>query len=380
MDAPLKSKFGQLSWQLKNSAVDAWVTRAGGMLAPATFRLENGRKVQPFAIAPWAEEKLSADTLPLIRGLRGDFFCAPFGANGTSWRGEKHDTHGEAANADWNFVDAKREGDATTLQLHLTTKVRRGAIEKRLTLRRGQTAIYCEHTLSGYSGPMSLGTHPCLRFPAAEGSGRVSVGGWEWGQVMPTPFENPAAGGYPSLKIGARFESLTAVPLANGGVADLSRYPARAGFEDLVMLMGKPGRALGWSAVTFPGEGWVFLQLKNPELLRHTVLWHSNGGRHYAPWNGRNRGVLGLEETTSYFAYGQAESARPNALSRAGYPTTVTLSKKTPLRVAHIFAVAAIPRGFDVVADVEAVEGGVVLTAESGKTARATVDVGFLKS
>jgi hypothetical protein len=168
--------------------------------------------------------------------------------------------------------------------------------------------------------------------------------------------------------------------LAGGGTADLSRYPTREGFEDLVMLLGKPGRTLGWSAVTFPESGWVFLQLKNPEILRHTVLWHSNGGRHYAPWSGRHRRVLGLEETTSYFHYGLAESAKPNALSREGYPTTVTLSPKKPLRVAHIFAVTAIPRGFDIVADVQPTTGGIAITAQNGRTASMPLDTEFLSN
>ena len=368
-----------MSWRLKNPSVDAWITRTGGMLAPVTFRLPDGRQVQPFAIAPWVGEKLPAETPPLIRTLRGDFFGAPFGGNGTPWRGERHPPHGESANADWGFAGATRGRDETSLNVRLACEVRPGTIEKRLMLRRGHNAIYCEHTLSGFSGPMSLGTHPCLRMPEGEGSARVSAGGWEWGEVVPLPFEDPALGGYSALQTGARFESLAAVPLANGGMADLSRCPARAGFDDLVMLVGRAGRSLGWSAVTFPDEGWAFIQLKNPEVLRHTLLWHSNGGRHYAPWNGRHRRVLGLEETTSYFAYGLAESAKPNALKRAGYPTTVTLSQKTPLRVAHILAVAAIPRGFDVVADVVSVPGGVVLTAGNGKTARAVVDVGFLR-
>lgn len=348
------------------------------MLAPATFRLEDGRSVQPFSIAPWTGEKLPAGTPPLLEVLRGDFLCAPFGGNGTAWRGEKHPPHGEAANSRWTFVSATREREKTAIHLRLSCQVRRGTIDKRIVLRREHRAIYCEHTLNGFSGPMSLGTHPCLSVPGPEGSARVSAGGWAFGQVLPVPFENPATGGYSALKVGARFTSLGSVPLAAGGVTDLSRYPARAGFEDLVMLLGKPGRALGWSAVTFPQERWVFLQLKNPEVLRHTVLWHSNGGRHYSPWNGRHRAVLGLEETTSYFHLGLAESAKPNALNRAGYPTAVTLSAKKPLRVAHIFAVAAIPRGFDIVADVEPVAGGVKLVAATGRSTTVEVDLGFI--
>jgi len=380
MDTPLKSKLGQPGWHLKQGSVDTWVTRTAGMLAPATFQLPSGHAVQPFAVAPWVGEKIDARLPPLLHALRGDFFCAPFGGNGVAWRGEKHPPHGESANADWKFVDVANGKDATSLHLRLATKVRPGVIDKRVTLRAGHSAIYVEHTLTGFTGPMSLGTHPCLHVPGPEGAARVSVGGWDWGQVLPVPFEDPAVGGYSTLKPGARFESLSAVPLANGGTADLTHYPARAGFDDLVMLMGKPGRTLGWSAVTFPKDGWALIQLKNPEVLRHTILWHSNGGRHYAPWSSRHRNVLGLEETTSYFHFGQAESANPNPLSRAGIPTTVKLSPKTPLRVPHIFAVAAIPRGFDLVADVQAQAGGsgVVITAANGKTAKLALDTGFL--
>jgi hypothetical protein len=378
MATPLKAKLGQPGWHLKQPAVDVWVTRTAGMLAPATFHLPGGRAVQPFAVAPWVGEKIDAGLPPLLHALRGDFFCAPFGGNGVAWRGEKHPPHGESANADWEFIKSTKSRETTSLHLQLKTKVRPGVIDKRITLHAGHRAIYCEHTLTGFSGPMSLGTHPCLKVPGPEGSARISVGGWDWGQVLPVAFEEPSVGGYSSLKPGARFQSLAAVPLANGGTADLTRYPARSGFDDLVMLMGKPGRAFGWSAVTFPKEGWALLQLKNSEVLRHTILWHSNGGRHYAPWNGRHRNVLGLEETTSYFHFGQAESAKSNPLSKAGYPTTIKLSAKKPLRVPHIFAVAAIPSGFDIVADVQTTEGGILVTAKNGRTVTMPLDTGFL--
>lgn len=349
------------------------------MLAPATFQLGDGRLVQPFAIAPWWREKTSPTMPALLRVLRGDFFCAPFGGNGTAWRGEQHPPHGESANREWSLVAASRDRETAAFHLRLSVRVRRGVIDKRITLRAGQTAIYCEHTLTGFRGPMAIGTHPCLRVPGPAGSARVSAGGWAWGQVLPGAFENPATGGYSALKPAARFTSLGAVPLTNGGAADLSRYPAREGFEDLVMLMGKPGRALGWSAVTFPRERWVFLQLKNPAVLHNTVLWHSNGGRHYAPWNGRHRGVLGLEETTSYFHLGLAESAQPNALNRAGFRTAVMLTPKKPLRVAHIFAVAAIPRGFDIVANVQPRPGGILITAQNGRTVKMALETDFLR-
>lgn len=366
------------TWSLKNDVVKASVTQIGGHLGPVLFQLPNRRTASPLAVAPWSGEKLTDDLPPLLQSLRGDFFCAPFGGNGVPFKGERHPPHGESANGRWVLEATTRAGDAVTLHAHLETKVRKGRIDKRLTLRTGHTAVYCEHLLQGYSGRMPIGTHPCLRFPDREGAGRISVGHWRWGQVLPGEFESPAAGGYSSLKPGARFRSLSKVPLARGGFTDVSRYPARRGFEDLVMLMGDGKAPFGWSAVTFPAERFVFLQLKNPRVLRHTVLWLSNGGRHYPPWNGRHVNVLGMEEVTANFHLGLADSVRPNALSRMGLPTSVALSRRTPLRVASILAVVAIPAKFDIVAEVRAIAGGVELVAESGERARAPLDLGFV--
>jgi hypothetical protein len=87
MKSPLIAKHGQPSWRLKSNTVDLFVTRTAGMMAPATFNLPGGRAVQPFAVAPWAGEKIDAGLPPLLHALRGDFFCAPFGGNGVAWRG-----------------------------------------------------------------------------------------------------------------------------------------------------------------------------------------------------------------------------------------------------------------------------------------------------
>lgn len=370
---------GQPGWHFRNDTVDAWLTQLGGHLGPVTFRLADGREVQPFAVAPWAEEKLAPDTPNVLRALRGDFFCAPFGGNETPFRGERHPAHGETANRPWTLVSWERRDGTTTLHAQMETTVRRGCVDKRLTLRDGHAAVYCEHVLSGMRGPMAIGTHPCLQFPDEPGAGRISTSGFSFGATLPTPLERPEQGGYSALKVGARFASLRRVPRADGGVADLSRYPARRGYEDLVVLFGKKQpRAWAWSAVTFPREGHVFFALKDPAVLRHTVLWHSNGGRHYPPWNGRHVNVLGLEEVTSYFHLGLAESVKPNAISRAGLPTAVQLDPKKPLRVAHIFAMAAVPRGFDEMKTITRAPGGVTLTARSGKKVFAPVELDFV--
>lgn len=366
----LRTVHGQPSWRLANDTVEAFVTETGGHLGPVSFHLGD-RAVQPYHIAPWAEE--NTDGLPpMLQTLRGDFFCLPFGGNAEAFEGgpfgsEQHPPHGETANAPWSFEGIERDGDRTTLRLGLNTTVRPGRVTKEVALVDGHAALYQRHTIAGITGPMSFGHHAMLRFPEREGSGLVATAPFVWGQTSPIPVEDPAERGYSLLEPGARFASLDAVPTITGQAADLSRYPARRGFEDLVLLASDPDLPLAWTAVTFPDEGFVWFTLKDPSVLRQTILWISNGGRHYPPWSGRHVDVLGLEEVTSYFHFGLAESAAPNPLADAGIPTNASLDG-TPIEVACITAVAAVPAGFDHVADVLPQEGedAVTLTARSG--------------
>lgn len=378
--SPLRVVLGQPSWTFRSSTVTAHLTRLGGHLAPVSFKL-GARTVSPFSVSPWAEEQVPAGTPALLRALRGDFFCAPFGGNGTPWRGEKHPPHGEPANANWRLDGVARDrAGRTTLHASLAARVRRGRIDKTITLVDGQAAVYQRHTISGASGPMCPGHHATLKFPDAPGSGVISTSRFVRGQVLPVPFELPENRGYQALQPGARFRALDRVPLLAGGHADLSRYPARKGFEDLVMLTADPRLPFAWTAVTFPRERYVWFALRDPRVLRHTVLWISNGGRHYAPWNGRHQAVMGLEDVTAYFHLGLAESAKPNPISRDGFPTSVELDPKVPTVIPYIMAVAAIPAGFDRVAEIRAAKNGVELVAANGRRVRSAVDLAFLAS
>jgi len=373
---PTREVFHQPSWRLATREVEAFVTRRGGQLGPVTFRLGR-RRVQPFSVAPWHGEN-PRGLPPILAALRGDFFCLPFGNNTRLYRNERHPPHGETANAAWQCVLRER-GHA---RFRLRSRVRPGVIEKHVLLRPGQTAVYQQHVVRGMTGPMSLGHHAMLRLPDRERSGFISTSGFAWGQVAPEPFELPAQRGYQSLQAGGCFQSLARVPGAGGCWHDLSSYPARRGYEDLVMLVGNARDHFAWTAVAFPGDGYAWFALKDPRILANTVLWHSNGGRHYPPWNGRHVNVLGLEEVTSYFHYGLAESARPNPVSARGGVTCLRLHPRRPLVVNYVMAVVPIPRGFDRVASIRplAGEGAVRLTAQSGRTIETALDVDFLQA
>ena len=374
----MQTIFGEPSFTLGNRHVSAAVTQSAGHLGPVSFRL--GRKtISPLAIAPWWNEKVPAGTLPLIRVLRGDFFCLPFGGNGTPYRGEQHPPHGETANAPWKFESLAQAGPCTTLHLSLRTRVRAGRVDKRITLRDGQTAIYQEHIISGRTGPINPGHHATLQFPDRPGAGRLSTSACVHRQVFVDPVGVPEQQAYSLLQPGAIFRDLRAVPTITGGRADLSRYPARRGYEDIAIFMADPKLKYAWSAVAFPEEGYVWFTLRDPRVLPMTLLWMSNGGRYSAPWHGRHVNVMGVEDTTGFFHTGLADSARPNALTRRGLTTCHQLRANQPFAVRYIMAVAAIPRRFERVKNILVGPGHVTLVGERGVRVTTPLDCAFLK-
>ena len=121
----LRTVLGQPSWSFESSHVSANLTQVGGHLAPVVFRLGE-KTVSPYSVAPWAEETLGPGLPPLLHALRGDFFCAPFGGNGTPWRGERHPPHGEPAGANWRLAgiehaDARLYQDRRTILTPLSS-------------------------------------------------------------------------------------------------------------------------------------------------------------------------------------------------------------------------------------------------------------------
>jgi hypothetical protein len=377
----LATILGQPSWRIATRQVEAFVTRAGGHVGPITFKL-NGRKISPYSIAPWATEKAmqrDPKTPPIIKVLRGDFFCMPFGGNVSPFGRERHPVHGEVANLNWKLESLDKD-DGQALRLSLNTKVRPARVEKTISLRRGHHAIYSRHVISGAIGPMTIGHHAMLKFPDAPGSGVISTSRFTYGQVFPEPVERPENLGYSFLKPGAEFDSLSRVETMTGGSTDLSRYPARRGYEDLVMVASDTNVPFAWTAVAFAKQRYVWFALKDPRVLRSTIFWISNGGRHYSPWSSRHVNVMGLEEVTSNFHYGLAESVADNPWRRRGIATHIEFDPDRPTVVNYIMAIAEIPERFDCVASIEPAgnNNAVEIRSSNGEIIHASIDLRFL--
>ena len=207
---------------------------------------------------------------------------------------------------------------------------------------------------------------------------KIACSGFRFGQIRPADKLGGDSGNHSSLRSGRTFQSLHRVPQKSGGYADLTRFPARRGFDDLALLATSRTQRIAWFTVTFPDERYLWFSLKNPRLLTSTLLWYSNGGFQGFPWNGIHRPVMGIEEITGYFDFGFETSTRPNPLSRRGVPTALELRAAQTLCIPYVMGIVALPRGFDRVSSVLFRPGHIVFVSKSKIRVRQPVDWRFI--
>ena len=92
-------------WTFKWSHGEGRVHALGGMLCPVWFNLSGNRRIQPFALFPWANEPLPQNEQPLtglMAGAGGEWPCVPFGtASGQDGQLWQPSIHGEPAHKEW---------------------------------------------------------------------------------------------------------------------------------------------------------------------------------------------------------------------------------------------------------------------------------------
>lgn len=310
----------------------------GGMVAPLRLRLEDGRWVEPLAIAPWAGEALPGAP-GILRGLRGDFPCVPFGGGdpgplAAPWAGvpfaAEGPPHGFAANSDWQVgaadgmlagrIDYPNESPIAELSQELRP-AGPGRVEMLLRVVARRAAR------------LPLALHPIFRLSAEPGGTRVDLGVHGAVRVHPTlAGEDPC----PLLPDGVA-ESLAQLPARDGKARDYSRLPLAEGIESRLLVTGSGGRV----RLLHGPEGWAATLEWEAAVLPSVMLWVSNRGRQGAPWSGRHL-ALGVEPCAAAFDLGVAASAGPNPLAAEGVATALALAPGQPLVIRHAISVAGL--------------------------------------
>jgi hypothetical protein len=355
------------TWAIDNGLVGVGITAEGGHLGPVAFHTGLGT-IEPMHDAPWRHEDTVDDELPpMLRTLRGDFFCAPFGDSDVLL--DESRPHGAPANDLWRLE--QRRDHALTLRLEPT--ILGATLHKHVTLRPDHPVVYQEHVFEGGSGSLPMGHHAMLRLPRPS---RLAFSPRIWMGTPPDPIETPPRG-RSLLLYPQRFDDLRSAWLADGERVDLATYPQLEAHEEIVLLASDPADAYAWSAVTSP-DGWVWFGVRANDVLRSTVLWMSHGGRHYAPWSSRHTHVIGIEEVTAAFHLGHRASIAPNSLRAAGVDTAVDLRPEGAVRTRYAFGLVPTPSGFGCVARLTVLEDALHLEDEDGATLRVPFDGSFL--
>lgn len=334
------------------------------------------RVLSPLHTAPWADDPAVQEdpSIPaVLKHLSGDFFCAPFGRSDV----EDGPDHGWPANSRWQLEGETGGAEARTARFRLEHEVQGASLIKDLTVRNGHPFLYIRHRFEGGRGAISVASHAMTRF---EGPGRLAFSAKAFAELPDVVQEPEPDFGRSVFARSRRFDDLSKLPLADGGEADLHGYPIAERHEDFVMFAEAEGSTLGWTAAARHEQRDIVLSLKNPADFPLTFLWFSNEGRDYAPWNSRHKGVLGIEEGRAYSIYGHAASIRPNPLSEAGIPTSLTLNPNGSVSVRHILGGVPLPSGWQQVRTIDASRGRLHIENPDGALIDIPFDEAFLAS
>lgn len=324
------------------------VSAAGGFLAELQF-VVGARPIEPLYRAPWIGE-LPPVAEPLLRGLRGEFLCLPFGVSyppdavaDPAWRAalqcgpdaasaplgsSDRFVHGYPTVHDWQLVADGVDALTIAIDFPADSPIRRVTRTLRPDPREAALDVACIIE-ARRKARRPAGLHPNFVLPATPGSLRIEPARYAFGMTHPAGPEKGVSRALP----GAVFSDLAAVPLAAGGQGRFDRLPFAFDTEEILLLGGCDGH------VTLCDEavGVAHRLSWNAEQLPSLLLWMSNRGRRAAPWSGRNL-CLGVEPVASAFDLGCEASLADNPVARRGVATALQLDPARPTELRYRIA------------------------------------------
>lgn len=320
------------------SGGSAELHRQSGMVGPVEFFPKAGSVIRPFHTAPWTtalpasaslSEKDPIQELPgIMRKLRGDWFCAPFGIENPalppSPPAEENTPvgyeallpdpiypHGYSSNALWDWDDETEEENALHLRLRYPEESPVREISRRIS-GEGLTISFLNRLEVKRNCCFPLGIHPTFSLEASPRQIELVPPPFLQGFTAPLSPE-------PSSLIRAEetFTALRAIPGNTGEILDLSRLPLPGKNEELLQITGlSEGR---FTLINHEQKHRIILEW-DLDAFPSCLLWISNRGRPYAPWNSRNL-CLGIEPVKSAFDLGTTYALSSNPVNRTGTPT-----------------------------------------------------------
>jgi hypothetical protein len=304
----------------------------GGMMAPVQFTLADGRIVSPMSVAPWVNEPEDPNApLPgIMKNLRGEWPCVPFGmptvpdGMPADWlKGLEPEAriddfgHGYSSNHAWTLGKDGEGAVVASIRYPETHPVER--LERRVASRADAAVVDMALTIyPRTSRTLPISFHPTLRLPARPGAAKLSFGN---AQPRVWTYPIPAEPGRSVLKPDQRGVALSEVLDHEGQFCDILSQPFGQDSEDLLLLTGTDGHV----CLDNLDEGYRVTVEWDVEKLPSVMLWLSNQGRHFAPWNGRHR-AIGIEPLAGVFDFGTTLTQAQTPMHKASVTTGIDLA------------------------------------------------------
>ncbi len=334
-------------WRFHWSGIRGEVSALGGMLGPVWFTLPNGKEVQPFAVAPWSAD--SSEQLerlpPVLRRLRGEWPCVPFGVPGTRtdlperWLRDVHpvgddvdeEIHGYSSNHFWRLSAQDEDGIELTIDYPPAHPIRK--LVRRIS-RRGDFALEISLEIDArQTVDLPIGLHPVFALPEHPGLAELKIPSLKCARTFPVPVERNSV-----FSPDQHVTDLRKVATRDGQTLNLCQLPLLQETEELISLLLTEGEVVLSNAEA----GYAVALRWDVKVLPRCLLWISNYGRDGYPWNGRFR-AIGIEPVASAFDLGIVHSRNTaSPLAEEGVQTSVLLSPETPFRTSYSVEVSAI--------------------------------------
>ncbi|MEH6631800.1 MAG: hypothetical protein V7776_13270 [Halopseudomonas aestusnigri] len=342
---------GQKSVSLETTTIRLKVQSLGAMIGPAEFILPEGKTIDPFFSAPWSDETnhpLYTSLPPLLRKLRGEWPCVPFGRT-TPPEGLKSDwkikapaenitseinPHGISSNSEWSLEKKDNKSLICKLEYPKDHPIER--LERTIVLSQNQPTLYLSLTIHARESTfLPIGLHPVFTLPTLPAAARISVSENTRAWTYPVEVETDNSW----FQANQKDCKLNELVKRNGKTDRLRSLPFEEPSEDLVLLSGTGGEVKldhlqgGYSATL----NW------DSETLPSCLLWISCGGREYYPWNGRVK-AIGIEPIAAPFDLGIAQSGDlETPLAAAGIPTGIQLDPAKSLTINYSISIQSLP-------------------------------------
>ncbi|ETX10124.1 hypothetical protein MUS1_04385 [Marinomonas ushuaiensis DSM 15871] len=293
--------------------VSGKVSLLGAMVGPVQFRFSNDKVIQPFSIAPWAnkEESKNDKLPPILKNLGGEWPCVPFGTPGTrrdlppEWLRNIESVesvneafmHGFSSNHEWQDISKSSQEAELSIEYPLKHPVK--GLNRKISVTDNNQLEFELLVETEQPVELPIGLHGTFKLPNKPGKAKLMIDSFKGAYTYPVTVEP----GISILKPNQKIEDLEQVLRLDGRVENMTTLPLESVTEELILLDLSEGRI----RLQNYDEGYEVVFEWNIEQFPSCLLWYSNKGRDYYPWNKRFQ-AMGIEPIASAFDLGVVHS------------------------------------------------------------------------